>query len=84
MKACQKRPSRLLNGTRVHVRSDHFAEECDAVIHKAEPDTGWTSPQGEESGWWLYHVKVTTGQIPEDAQHKDGTVWVWDFEVQPL
>ena len=79
MAATTTRPPRLPNGTRVHVRSDHFAEECDAVIRKAEPDHG----QGDV-GWWLYRVKVTAGQTPKDAQHKDGTVWVWDFEVTPL
>ena len=73
------RPRRLPNGTRVHVRSDHFVEECDAVIRKAEPDHG----EGDV-GWWLYRVEVTAGQTPKDAQHKDGTVRVWDFEVRPL
>ena len=75
----RNRPPRLPNGTRVRVRSDHFAEECDAVIRKAERDHG----QGDV-GWWLYRVEVTSGQTPKDAQHKDGTVWVWDFEVTAL
>ena len=69
----RNRPPRLPNGTRVHVRSDHFAEECDAVVTKGEWDDGW-----------LYRVNVTAGQTPKDAQHKDGTVWVWDFEVTAL
>ncbi len=73
MAATTTRPPRLKNGTRVRVRSDHFAEECDAVITKGEWDDGW-----------LYRVKVTAGQTPKDAQHKDGTLWVWDFEVTPL
>jgi len=72
-------PPRLPEGTRVHVRSDHFFEECDAIIHEAEPDHG----QGDV-GWWLYRIEVTAGQTPPDAQHEDGTVWVWDFEVTPL
>ena len=69
----RNRPPRLKNGTRVHVRSDHFVEECDAVITKGEWDDGW-----------LYRVEVTAGQTPKDAQHDDGTVWVWDFEVTAL
>ena len=73
------RPTRLPDGTYVHVRSDHFPEECDAIIRDAERDVGHGA-----TGWWLYRVEVTAGQTPEDAQHDDGTVWVWDFEVQPL
>ena len=69
----RNRPPRLPNGTQVHVRSDHFAEECDAVVTKGEWDDGW-----------LYRVNVTSGQTPKDAQHDDGTVWVWDFEVTAL
>ena len=72
------RPPRLPDGTRVHVRSDHFPQECDAVIHDADGDVGHG-----ETGWWLYRIEVTAGQTPPDAQHKDGTVWVWDFEVTP-
>ena len=34
MAATTTRPPRLPNGTRVHVRSDHFVEECDAVIRQ--------------------------------------------------
>jgi len=79
----RNRPPRLPNGTRVHVRSDHFVEECDAVIRKAESDHGWTH-EGERHGWWLYRIEVTAGQTPKDAQHKDGTLWVWDFEVTPI
>ena len=69
----RNRPPRLPNGTRVHVRSDHFVEECDAVVTKGEWDDGW-----------LYRVNVTAGQTPKDAKHDDGTVWVWDFEVTAL
>ena len=64
---------RLANGCRVHVKSDHFAEECDAVITKGEYDAGW-----------LYRIKVTAGQTPEVCRNQEGELWVWDFEVQPL
>ncbi len=37
MATTKTRPPRLPNGTHVHVRSDHFVEECDAVIRKAQP-----------------------------------------------
>jgi len=77
------RPTRLPNGTRVHVRSHHFVEECDAIIRKAKSDYGWTH-EGEQRGWWLYRIEVTAGETPQDAQHDDGTVWAWDFEVEPL
>ena len=26
----------------------------------------------------------SSGATPKDAQHEDGTAWVWDFEVTPL
>ena len=69
----EKRPARLANGTRVHVRSDHFAEECDAVVTKAEYDAGW-----------LYRVKLTGGTAPAIAKNQEGEYWLWDFEVTPL
>ena len=55
------------------MRSDHFAEECDAVITKGEYDAGW-----------LYRIEVTDGQTPEACRSADGELWVWDFEVKPL
>jgi len=69
----QKRPPRLANGTRVHVRSDHFAEECDGVV-----------TMGEYDGGWLYRVRPTRGTPPALARNKDGEYWFWDFEVRPL
>jgi hypothetical protein len=41
MRTTSNRPPRLANGTRVHVRSDHFAEQFDAVVTKGEYDGGW-------------------------------------------
>ena len=73
MAAKTTKPARLPDNTRVHVRSDHFVEECDAVIREAVYDDGW-----------LYRVEVTSGKKPEAGTHEDGSVWVWDFEVQPL
>ena len=68
----KQRPARLANGTRVHVKSDHFAEECDGVITK-----------GEFDGGWLYRVKVTAGDAPAVARNPEGEYWFWDFEVTP-
>jgi hypothetical protein len=72
MATSKKRPARLANGTRVHVRSDHFAEEFDGVITK-----------GEYDGGWLYRVKPTRGTAPAIARNKEGEYWFWDFEVSP-
>jgi hypothetical protein len=69
----QKRPARLPNGTRVHVKSDHFAEECDGIVTKGELDGGW-----------LYRVKVTAGDALAVAKNQEGEYWFWDFEVTPL
>jgi len=65
-----QRPPRLPNGTRVHVRSDHFVEECDGVIIK-----------GYWDGGWVYRIEVTGGQVPEICRNQEGELWVWDFEV---
>jgi len=73
MKRTMKRPLRLPNGTRVHIQSAHFAEECDGVVTK-----------GEYDGGWLYRIKVIDGQAPEVCRNQDGEVWVWDFEVTPI
>ena len=67
------KPEPLAIGARVHVRSDHFPEECDAVIREALFDEGW-----------LYRVEVTRGKKPKDATEKDGSVWVCAFEVMPI
>jgi len=69
----KKRPARLPNGTRVHIKSDHFAEECDGIVTKGEYDAGW-----------LYRVKPTSGTAPAIARNKEGEYWFWDFEVSPL
>lgn len=65
-------PSRLPDGTRVHVRSDHFKEECEGVTTRAEYDDGW-----------LYRIDVTSGDRLDEHRNEDGELWVWDFEVQP-
>jgi hypothetical protein len=68
-----QRPPRLTNGARVHVRSDHFAEEFDAVVTK-----------GEYDGGWLYRLRVIRGKAPDICRNKEGEVWVYSAEVQPL
>ena len=68
-----KRPPRLLNGTRIHVRSDHFEGECDGRITK-----------GHYDGGWLYRIEVTAGDRLDEHRNQDGELWVCDFEVQPL
>jgi len=68
-----RRPPRLPNGTHVHVRSDHFVEECDARITK-----------GEWDGGWLYRIEVTGGDRLDEHRNQDGELWVCDFEVRPL
>ena len=72
MTTTRKRPPRLPDGTPVHVRSDHFAEECDGVITAAEYDDGW-----------FYRIEVTAGDRLDAHRHEDGELWVCDFEVQP-
>ena len=67
------RPEPIPDGTRVHVRSDHFPEECDGVIREATYDEGW-----------IYRIEVTSGDKPEAATNEDGSVWVCEFELQPL
>lgn len=65
----------LAIGAVVHVKSEHFAEECEAVIRKIEQD----SP-----GHWAYCVDVISGDTPEDAREPNGEIWLCDFEVHPL
>jgi len=67
------RPPRLANGTAVHVKSDHFSEECDGVV-----------TMGEYDGGWLYRVRPTSGTPPAAARNPEGEYWFWDFEVSPL
>ena len=67
------RPPRLPNGARVHVRSPHFAGECDGRITKGEWDEGW-----------LYRVEVAGGDRLDEVRNQEGELWVWDFEVTPI
>ncbi len=73
MTTIKRRPPRLHDGTRVHVRSDHFAGECDGVITAAEFDEGW-----------LYRVEVTRGDRLVSERNDVGELWVCEFEVQPV
>jgi len=73
MATSKKYPPRLANGTQVHVKSDHFAEEFDGVV-----------TIGEYDGGWLYRVRPTSGTPPAAARNKEGEYWFWDFEVSPL
>ena len=66
-------PERLPDGTRVRVRSEQFEGECEGVI------TG-----GEYDGGWLYRLRVTAGRAPDVCRNKEGEVWVYAAEVQPL
>ncbi|MCY2950492.1 MAG: hypothetical protein NTU53_00755, partial [Planctomycetota bacterium] len=50
------RPPRIANGTPVHIKSDHFAEEFDGVV-----------TIGEYDGGWLYRVRPTSGTPPAAA-----------------
>ena len=71
--ATEQRPPGLEVGTRVHVKSEHFVEECDAVITEAE-----------YSGGWLYRIDVAAGDRMGAHRETSGELWVCDFEVQPL
>ncbi len=71
MRTYNIRPERLPDGTPVHVRSEHFAEECEGTITKGEYDDGW-----------LYRIEVTRGDRLDAHRNKEGELWVWDFEVQ--
>jgi len=78
-------PPRLPDGTRVHVRSEHFEEECDGVVR-----------EGEYDGGWLYRIEVTGGDRldahrtpPAEPRGlwnpgAEGELWVCDFEVRPI
>jgi hypothetical protein len=67
------RPPRLPNGTRVHVKSRHFAEQCDGVV-----------TAGHWDGRWVYRITVTGGTAPKAGRNEKGELWVWDAEVTPL
>ena len=73
MTSNNQRPPRLSNGTPVHVRGDHFAEECEAVVADADYDEGW-----------LYRIDVTAGDRLEEQRNQCGQLWVCAFEVQPI
>jgi hypothetical protein len=66
-----RKPPRLPDGTVVHVRSEHFVEECDGVISGAFYSYGW-----------LYRIEVTAGDRLDAHRHDDGELWICDFEVQ--
>ena len=70
MRTVQKRPPRLPDGSRIHVRSGHFSQECDGIITRAEYDDGW-----------LYRIEVTAGDRLDKQRNEDGELWVCDFEV---
>ena len=71
MKARTQRPQRLPDGTRVVVRSDHFAGKCQGVITRGRYDEGW-----------LYRIEVPDGDRVDAERNGDGELWVCDFEVQ--
>ena len=73
MRTVNRRPPRLANSTRVHVHSNHFVEEFDAVVTK-----------GEYDGGWFYRLRVTRGRAPDVCRNKDGEMWVYAQEVQPI
>ncbi len=63
----------LANGTPVHVRSDHFAGQCDGLVTAAEYDDGW-----------LYRIDVTAGDRLDEHRNEHGELWVCEFEVRPM
>jgi hypothetical protein len=73
MEAYKPRPERLPDGTQVHVRSDHFEEECKGVITK-----------GQYDGGWFYRIEVTDGDRLNAQRNGDGELWVCDFEAHPM
>jgi hypothetical protein len=66
-------PERLRDGTPIHVRSEHFAEQCHGVITAAEYDDGW-----------FYRMEVTAGDRLNAHRNDNGELWVCDFEVEPF
>lgn len=66
-------PARIPDGTPVHVRSEHFVEECDGIIAEADYDDGW-----------FYRIEVTTGDRIDSERNEKGELWVCDFEIVPL
>ncbi len=73
MTSTDKHPARLADGTPVHVRSEHFAEESGGVIAEADYDDGW-----------FYRIEVTAGDRIDGQRNEKGELWVCDFEVIPL
>ena len=69
----------LAVGAKVHVRSDHFPEECTAVVREAAHE-----PNEYNHNHWAYRVEVVSGETPESARESNGEIWLCDFEVHPL
>ena len=59
-------------GTTVHVKSEHFPQECEAVILEAIPEVD------EFPNAWNYRIRVVSGEAPPEKE------FVCDFEVHPL
>ena len=64
---------RIADGTLVHVRSMHFAGECNARIVEGRYDDGW-----------LYRIDVVSGDRLDEHRGEEGQLWVCDFEVTPI
>lgn len=62
---------RIPDGTRVRIKSEHFAESCVGVVRESVFDGGW-----------LYRVGVLSGNAPKAARHGDGEIWVCAFELE--
>ena len=63
----------LAVGTRVHVRSEHFSEQCMGVVTASEYEDGW-----------LYRIDVRSGDSLDRHRNDAGELWVCDFEVEPI
>jgi hypothetical protein len=72
MKAYAQLAQRLPDGTRVVVRSDHFAGQCEGIITAGRYDEGW-----------LYRIEVAVGDRLDSERNADREFWVCAFEVQP-
>ena len=71
--------SPLPSGTKVHVKSEHFENECDAVIMESKQH----EYDGEVQGL-LYRVEVTSGQPIDEYVLENGELWVLDNEVHAI
>ncbi len=65
--------SALAVGAAVHVRSAHFAGECDGIVTATDYDGGW-----------LYRIQVTAGDRLDQERNDEGELWVCDFEAGPI